>query len=444
MATLVLPAVVDAARRVVGALDEGLVTGLGRLGAPARDALEGLGGLFRGTPLEAKAVEASAAIQKAMPTEEHVLALAACRASLLGAAHDALLAHACEALGRPAPEPSEGAPLAALAPEDAAPLRNARHWLLELALGGLAQVSVDAVAPFASSLAQISERPLLHRAAALLTGFHDELVDVLPLASADEVPTPRWPDLWSASVLATAGPRAAREESVRGTFRPLGVDLRHHDHVLSAVVYGVLEAGVTRVVRATFSAWKVDALSLAEVVRALPAPAAALLGAATGDQALAVEGRLRGAELIVDAASESSPSDPFALGEALATASSFAVAPEDRHPVQIALPLVLGECRVSEREGALVVAHGSLELRVAEERVSPAYGATSALAEASSMIGLVRFDGDGWALQPLAARLGKKKAWGLGSLVAAAKSPAKSGEPLDVLRERAGMLLRQS
>lgn len=420
-----LPEGVQDALDAVAALDAGLIGGLSRLGGPARAQVEGLPSLFAGTPLAPALERAAPGFAKGTPTDDDVAALAAARASLLGAVHDALVAQACAALGLEAPaDPVLGAPVA-LSDEDEAPLRNARHWLLELASAGLSQVSPDAVAPFASTLETLAERPALQRAAVMLTGFFDELAEALPLASRDDAPVPRWPDLWMQSVIA-AGPRLAVEEApFEGELLPLGVELRHHDHAIAAVVHGALDGAL---VRGTFTGWKVDALLGDEALRVLPAPA---LEAMTSDVTLAVKGVRRGADLLVTEVKAGAKHDPYTLGALPFTCA----APADRHPVQIAIPVVLPECRVSAGRVE------PLGVRLADERVSPLYAAKKGqLEEADAMIGLLRWD-DGWALQPLDAKIGKDR-WSLDAAVTAAKKASKTTDTLSVLTERAGKLLR--
>ncbi|MEQ8458448.1 MAG: hypothetical protein RLO52_36545 [Sandaracinaceae bacterium] len=426
-----LPAGVEDALEVVRALDVGLVGGLSRLGGAERERVEGLGSLFAGTPLAPALERAAPGFAKGTPGEDDIAAFAAARASLLGAVHDALLAQACAALGRDVPpDPALGPPVT-LSPEDEAPLRNARHWLLELGSAGLSQISPAAVAPFASTLETLAERPALQRPAAMLSGFFDELAESLPLSSRDDAPIPRWPDLWMQSVIA-AGPTLSVEEApFEGELRPLGVELRHHDHAMSAVVHGVMDG---EIVRASFTGWKVDALLGDEALRVLPAPA---LDAMTSDSVLAVGGVRRGADLIVSEAQPTGKHDPYVSIDAL----PFPVAaPADRHPIHLAIPVVLPECALREEGGARFV--DPLGVRLAEERVSPLYAAKKggALEAPDAMIGLLRWDA-GWSLQPLDAKLGKLR-WNLDEAVAAARKAAKATDTLSVLTERASKLLR--
>lgn len=426
-----LPGEVEDALEVVRAMDVGLVGGLSRLGGAERAAVEGLPALFAGTPLAPPLERAAPGFAKGTPTEDDIAAFAAARASLLGAVHDALLAQACAALGREVPaEPSLGAPIA-LAPEDEAPLRNARHWLLELGSAGLSQISPAAVAPFASTLETLAERPALQRPAAMLVGLFDELAESLPLSSRDDAPIPRWPDLWTQSVIAAGPTLGAEEAPFEGELAPLGVELRHHDHAISAVVYGVMGG---EIVRASFTGWKVDALLGEESLRVLPAPALELM---SSDRALAVEGVRRGSDLMITEVTAGGAHDPYAAIGAL----PFPVAaPADRHPIHLAIPVVLPDCALREEGGARLV--DPLGVRLAEERISPLYGAKKGapLAAPDAMIGLLRWDA-GWSFQPLDAKMGKQR-WNLDEAVAAAKKAAKSTDTLSVLTERASKLLR--
>jgi hypothetical protein len=114
------------------------------------------------------------------------------------------------------------------------------------------------------------------------------------------------------------------------------------------------------------------------------------------------------------------------------------VAPEDRHPVQLA-ELVLLDGLTGD----------DLPLPVAAARFAPGRGLEAENAKgAEAILGLLRFDADRWTIQPLAVRGGGKKlftaAVGSNALEAMTKKP-KKGEPdtLAILRERAGRLLRK-
>jgi hypothetical protein len=92
-------------------------------------------------------------------------------------------------------------------------------------------------------------------------------------------------------------------------------------------------------------------------------------------------------------------------------------------------------------------------LRVEIDRLPAAGPLTPALLKASTAcIGLLRHDGAGWLLRPLAVQAKSKGAstayhggdWALGPTdPKVVKAESKSGDPVAVLRERAGRLLRR-
>ena len=123
--------------------------------------------------------------------------------------------------------------------------------------------------------------------------------------------------------------------------------------------------------------------------------------------------------------------------------------PLDRHPVTIAEPVLL-EGYTATEQGLLL---GDLSLEVDHERLPVAGPLTPALVAASTAcIGLLRWDAGRWAVQPLAVQATVKKKmvavhtadWALGPTEAkAAKAAAVAGTAVEVLRERAGKLLRR-
>jgi hypothetical protein len=136
------------------------------------------------------------------------------------------------------------------------------------------------------------------------------------------------------------------------------------------------------------------------------------------------------------------PVDVFVLaGRCLAAGGQMrfpTVPPAERHPVQLAELIVLAD---------------KTPLPIAVDRLG---GTTELTPEdvkaADAVIGLLRFDGGRWMVQPLAVMPGatrEKKAFasayvGSDAYEVATKKP-KKGEPntLAVLRERAGRLLRK-
>jgi hypothetical protein len=272
------------------------------------------------------------------------------------------------------------------------------------------------------------------------------------------LPARRWADLWTrALLLAQAGGLpSASGEPVSGRLLVLGVDVHEHATAVQAQVHAILEPvdGEPRLVRTSVSAMKVDTIVGTAVWRLL-AGFPVLLGALAERRSLDITDMpLLGSGDLVwhdDRATAGEPADPFAtariqLGGALAPA----VPPLDRHPVRIAEPVLV--------EGYTVTRNGELnldgkQLAVDLERLPSCGPLTPQLVRASdSCIGLVRWDGGQWLLQPLAVQATVKKSpviahngdWALGATdPKVAKAEARNGDPVALLQERAGRLLRK-
>jgi hypothetical protein len=144
------------------------------------------------------------------------------------------------------------------------------------------------------------------------------------------------------------------------------------------------------------------------------------------------------------------PADPFAIARVqLSAATAAPVPPLDRHPAAIAEPVLLEGYAPGPESFDL----GGVTIAVDRDRLPAAGPLTPALVAASTAcLGLLRWEGGRWAVQPLAVQaVVKKKAvavhtgdWALGPTEAkAAKAEAVVGTAVDVLRERAGRLLRK-
>jgi hypothetical protein len=403
---------IQASLSLVDGLDAALEGGLARLLPGQRDALAAFGSALAGSPLGGAVAEAVATIDT--PLAHHLTALAAGRAAVLGAVHDALLAEAPFPLNvgevddAPAPTPT---------PEQRQRMDGLQQWLVEVALAGFGQLDAAMLTPVLANVAAVQGTPGLGRLAALATGFLHELLEAAPTSSLPSLPRQRWADLWTRCLLGTAVlPEALGQRAVAGRLHVLGAEPRHHDHLAAVVIHGVLEAdGERRFTRTTLAAWKVDAIAGADVWNLLRPKAPALVAALAAPATLNITGRLSptGA-LEVDEVGASAPYDPFALD--LSGVVYAPPTPRDRHPVQLAVPVRGG-------------------LPVDDVRRSPLLEVE--LADAADVLGLARWDG-AWTLQPLLVRTKKGKL--LGPALAAAdkvKSDARA-----VLSERASKLLR--
>jgi hypothetical protein len=508
------PAVLRAAGVNQG-FDACLVAGFGRLGPGHERALASFSGAFAGTPLGGPVSRALAAVRGNEFRADQFVVLAAARCALEAAAYDALRRQAEAALGRPAADgevptaasgtsgPTTVALGAPAADASSGPAAAAGHWLMEMAIAGFAQLDAAAVAPFATTLDHLLADPARGRLAALLSGFHRELLLAIPVGSAADVPARRWADLWSRAFvasLAAAGPGDAARAGpavddvggvtrVTGRLTPLGVDVRRHGTFASAVVFGLFDEAAaaanppaggrtSRVVRVTLGGYKVDALDGADVWKVLAAAngdaannnARPLLQAVGEGRPLDVAGAtlLPTSDLLWDGSAKvvaGAPVDlPAVAAKHLAPGVGTAtpgVAPVDRHPVQLAEMVWLDGVTVSagddpwrpadadgRKPWRVTVADGAT-FPLAMHRLPPGLGLSpDDVAAAAGMLGLLRFDAGGWQVQPLAVRGGGKPprtAWVGANAWTTLTAKPKKGEPdtLKVLKERAGRLLRQ-
>jgi hypothetical protein len=447
---LAVPDGVRKAASVIAGLDRCFVVGFGRLGPEQTQALDALARICSATPLKEAVGGAVEALGRNEFVERHFAALAAARAALQGAQHDALRKHAAEALGRPSTDgvteaPTEGAVLEPVKVWQ----ESTRHWLMEIAIAGFGQVDAQALAPFSATLEQLQAEPLTTRLAALLTGFRQELLGAMPVSALPSVPAYRWADLWTRAMLAALRPPAPMDgDKVSATLAPLGIDLRHHGYFVSAVVYAVAEGDEPRVVRVTLSSYKVDVVRGAEIWQCFDGPAAALLKAVANQQGITVEGatllptgdlllgdkvKAKGARPLLDTAKK-------ALGGAALPLPG--VAALDRHPLQIAEPVYL-EGYTADKDGTALDLGDGVSLRVAAERVSGASELQPEdVAGSSALFGLLRFDGGAWGVQPLAVAKGKGTLF-TGSGAAEPPKTGKKKPTLVILKERASRLLRK-
>ncbi|GAB7051053.1 hypothetical protein [Catenuloplanes indicus] len=433
------PAGVEESLALVDGLDDALIHGLARLDEERTAALEDLAGAFAGSPLAGRIADSVGKIIAGTVTDEHLIALAGARTALLGAVHDALLTSVDTALGRTRAgwEPGAGAqtPPGLLA--------GGRSWLRELAIAGWHGVDHELAAAGAQAVAALLADPAQRRLAVLLDGFAAELRAAAPVATLDRVPVRRWADLWTRGLLLSQdGFPAFGATPVRGRLLYLGVDLHEHPTVFQAQVHALLETGdEVRVVRTSVAAAKVDTITGPSAWRMLagfPVFRAMVTGGTTAEidgMALTPAG-----DLIWDEAKATpgDAADPITTARVRMGAATLpAVPPLDRHPAMLATPVLL------EGFDAVAVDYGRL----------PAAGPlTPALVDgATACLGLLRWDGR-WSVQPLAVQTTVKKKqvtvhsgeWASGPAEAkAAKAEAVAGTAVDVLRERAGRLLRK-
>ncbi|TDC83058.1 hypothetical protein E1193_09785 [Micromonospora sp. KC606] len=451
---------IDALDLVAG-VDAVLTRGLTRVGEGDAAALAGLAGALAATPLADLAAEAIGKIIAGSVTPEDVAALAGARSALFGAVHDALLGQLDAALGR---SRAPWAPVPPAPAVEASPaLAGARAWLHEVAVTGWRGVDHELVAGAGSPVEAALAVPGLRRLAVLLDGFAAELRACVPVAAMSQVPERRWADLWARGVLLaqdTAGDDpAGAGERVSGRLLPLGVDVHEHDTAVQIQVHALLEpvdGGPSRLVRTAVGAAKVDTIVGPALWRLLHAHPVLLAALAQRRGVTVADVPVRGADLLWrdDRARLDEPVDPFAAARILLPgAGAAAPHPLDRHPAGIAEPVLIEGYAVSDQDGGLTVELDGHRLGVAVDRLPSCGPLTPELVAASSAcLGLLRWDDGRWLLQPVAVQATVKRKvvavhtgdWACGVTDArVARAEAKAGDPVAVLRERAGRLLRR-
>ncbi len=451
-ALLEVPASISAVTEVVSAWDQCLSSGFGRLGSEQIPSLEALARVVAGTPLAEPVKLAVEAIGRNEFVEKHFAALALARAALQGAQYDALRAEAARVLKRPTPEAVDPQPAVATA-IDAGPIavwqESTRNWLMEVALAGFEHLEYAILEPFQATLEHLQDEPAATRLASLLTGFLNELLRALPITPNTTIPVYRWSDLWTrAMVAALREPSLPVGEKVGGDLTLLATDLRHHGYVVSANIHGLLEqAGTTRAVRLTLSAYKVDVLVGTQLWRCFTEAEQPILQALakrhtlkisdctllpTGD--LLHDGSLTlGKEVDLPARAK----EAYAIG-ASHLPQPLGLAAADRHPLHLAEPVYLEGYTV--KADMLELADGT-NLALATRRISSAAELQAKdLAGSTGLFGLLRFDGGAWGLQPLLAQTSKGPVYT--GMQALEHSRPQKKDTLELLEERASRLLR--
>ncbi|MFF1510184.1 hypothetical protein [Streptomyces sp. NPDC058326] len=453
----------DEALSAVDAFDQTLVTGLLRPQPAQAAGLTALAHSVAGTPLASRVAEAADKAAAGAAGEEHLIALAAARTALMGAAHDALTDRVADVTGRPRAERTtpdrDGGDADA---PGANVLAAARAWLCDLARTGWQGIDHDLIAGAAPVISAMLPDPRLRRQATLLDGFAAELAASCPGAALDRVPVRRWADLWTRALLLTlpgAAPAPALSTAT-GRLLPLGVDVQEHATAVQAQVHAVLEPAdgtAPRLVRAAVSAPKPDTVVGAGLWQLLR-PRMSLLGAAGEGRAVELDAMPVTAEGDLDwddeRARTGQPADPFATARViLSTATDPVTAPLDRHPAGIAVPvLVEGYAADRQDDGTLTFTVAGHRLAVDTDRVPAASPLTpEAVAASSACLGLLRWDAGEFVLQPLAVETTVRKKtvavhageWAGGTTDKLGVRAEKAAtDAVTVLRERAGKLLR--
>jgi hypothetical protein len=142
---------------------------------------------------------------------------------------------------------------------------------------------------------------------------------------------------------------------------------------------------------------------------------------------------------------KTTPGQPVDVAQVASAAMALTVwpqvAPTDRHPVQLAVPVFINSAPTRD-EGVLSVPLGDGHVPITFDRMSPLQGLDAVtVAKSDRLWGLARFDGGAWSFQPLAVQAkGAKTPSGPWEGIAAAK---KTSATLTDLKERADRLLRK-
>lgn len=449
----------DEALAAVDAFDRTLAAGLLRLRPDRVGDLTGLAHAVAGTPLAARVAEAAEKVAAGAAGEDDFVALAAARTALFGAVHDALTAGVDEITGRTRKERAPASP----AEHPTVNLQAAaRTWLSDLARTGWQGIDHDLVGGAAPIVSALLPHPELRRLATLLDGFAAELAASCPGAVLERIPARRWGDLWARALLLTR-PGAAEPTGVgtaTGRLLPLGVDLHEHATAAQAQVHAVFEPAdgtAPRLVRAGVSVPKPDTVVEAGVWQLLR-PHLSLLAAVGEGRAMELDAMplTDEGDLIWDDARArgGDPADALTTARVLLpAATALPTAPLDRHPVRLAEPVFL-EGYTSEQDGdTLTFTVAGHALPVDTDRIPTASPLTpEAVAASGACIGLLRWDGGGFRLQPLAVETTVRKkpvalhagAWAGGTTDKVGVRAEKAAtDAVTVLRERAGRLLRK-
>ncbi len=442
-----LTAEFNASNELIQAIDQLLLSGFTNLNHSHQTSLQRLAQVYRGTPLEQAMLSAVTDLSNGVFQPASFVLLAAARAALQAAQHDQLAQQLRAQLGRP--NTDQLAPITPALESTPPLLSGVQHWLMDLAVVGFSRLEPAMINAFAGTLIQIQTNPDYLRTAAILAGWLHELV-----LQPEQLPLFRWSDLWMRAMLSTLSISATPAmQSVSGTLYPLGIEWRQHATLVSLVVYAVLEADTgSQLVTITQSAYKVAAIQHDQLWLLFP-EASLLFDSLSTGKALVVKHQpiLGTGQLLWDAqaASLGDKYDLLELAEchfglnAKQPIAQAQHAPEQRHPVHLAEPIVLSKYQLEQ------TAEGCT-LTVAEHRFKLDLGAISGseidvevLESAQRLFGLLRFDAGEWFVRPLATSLKKGKPLFIGLENGKVFKKAPKNNAVGILKERASRLLRE-
>lgn len=446
----------QAALDLINDFDQCFLTGFANLEYPQQQSLSIWQQVFAETPLQQPLNDSCRAIQANEFLERYFAILAVVRAAMQGMLFDTLQQQVSNLLGRTQLEQINIEDKSGELPAHLSVwLESVRHWLMEIALVGYARLESATLVPFLATLEQIQGEPLLIRQSALLTGFFNELMGLVPIADTNTIPLYRWVDLWSQAMIVSLQPiPLLRPQIVSGNLEILGMDLRHHANLVSFTIYGLLSYDAEiRLVKITQSTYKVDVISQEQIWLLFP-NAISLLEAYSKNQVLHLDdipllptGDLiwqdqkakmgKKYDLMARAAEFFGKNPPHSFIPCL-------IPPSDRHPIQLAEPIFLDNYKIVPQDDQLVLNwKDGNSLAIATQRISPLSEITQeVLTNSSQIFGLLRFDAGSWAVQPLTVTVKGKAIFTGQNAAKIRKSPPKTNV-VGILQERASRLLRK-
>ncbi|XSG73785.1 hypothetical protein ACP8Y2_16525 [Herpetosiphon llansteffanensis] len=442
-----LAAEFHASNQLIQAIDQLLLAGFTNLNHTHQTTLQRLAQVYRGTPLEAAMLSVATDLSNGVFQPASFGLLAVARAALQTAQYDQLAQQLRTQLGRPTsdqPLPTTAA-LASIPPL----LSSVQHWLMDLAVMGFARLEPAMINAFTPTLAQIQANPEYLRTAALLAGWMHELA-----LQPEQLPLFRWADLWTRAMLSTLSISATPPmQSVSGTLYPLGFEWRQHATLVSWVLYAVLEAeAAPRMVTITQSAYKVAAIQDDQLWLLFPEANLLFESLSTGKALVLTNQQLLAAgQLIWDAAAATlgDKYDLLAVAErhfglnAKQPLAQTQLAPEQRHPIHLAEPIVLSNYQLAQSAEGSSLSVGEQRFKLDLAAISGSEIDVEVLESAQRLFGLLRFDAGEWFVRPLATSLKKGKPLFIGLENGKVFKKAPKNNAVGILKERASRLLRE-
>ncbi|WP_110516386.1 hypothetical protein [Herpetosiphon llansteffanensis] len=442
-----LAAEFHASNQLIQAIDQLLLAGFTNLNHTHQTTLQRLAQVYRGTPLEAAMLSVATDLSNGVFQPASFGLLAVARAALQTAQYDQLALQLRAQLGRPTidqPLPTTAA-LASTPPL----LSSVQHWLMDLAVMGFARLEPAMINAFTPTLAQIQANPEYLRTAALLAGWMHELV-----LQPEQLPLFRWADLWTRAMLSTLSISATPPmQSVSGTLYPLGFEWRQHATLVSWVLYAVLEAeAAPQLATITQSAYKVAAIQDDQLWLLFPEANLLFESLSTGKALVLTNQQLLAAgQLIWDAAAATlgDKYDLLAVAErhfglnAKQPLAQTQLAPEQRHPIHLAEPIVLSNYQLAQSGEGSSLSVGEQRFKLDLAAISGSEIDVDVLESAQRLFGLLRFDAGEWFVRPLATSLKKGKPLFIGLENGKVFKKAPKNNAVGILKERASRLLRE-